>query len=222
MEYAKDAELGAQVHEKLRELGIETPAEFGRVADSEEEIREKFQGIMELMGLNLEDDSLQGTPSRVAKMFAREIFYGLDYGNFPKCTRVQNQMNYDEMVIERNILVRSSCEHHFVPFNGVAHVGYIPGDAVIGLSKLNRIVDFFSRRPQIQERLTAQIAETLKYVLNTSDVMVVVSCTHNCVKTRGVMDACSDTLTSKIGGIFTREKARAEFLSLINLPNPGS
>ena len=148
-------------------------------------------------------------------MYSDEVFYGLNYDHFPACTTVKNQMGYDQMVIERNIQVRSYCEHHFVAIDGLASIGYIPNEKVVGLSKLNRIVDFFSRRPQIQERLTAQVAETLKLVLGTNDVMVVMSCTHNCVRTRGIMDACSDTITSKIGGHFEKETARAEFLSLL-------
>lgn len=217
MNYRCDAELGLKVHKHLVSLGIETPCKFDRLSDSRDGIKEHFQVIMELMGLDLSDESLRDSPERVAKMFSNEVFYGLNYDNFPACTMVPNQMGYDQMVIERNIQVRSYCEHHFVAIDGVASIGYIPKQSVVGLSKLNRIVDFFSRRPQIQERLTAQVAETLKCVLDTPDVMVVMSCTHNCVRTRGIKDACSDTITSKIGGHFEKETARAEFLSLLNL-----
>lgn len=217
MKYRTDPELGKKVHEHLVSLGIETPCSFNKLSDRRECIQQHFSDIMEVMGLDLNDESLKKTPERVAKMFANEVFYGLDYENFPACTTVPNQMGYDQMVIERSIQVRSYCEHHFVAIDGGANVGYIPNQNVVGLSKLNRIVDFFSRRPQIQERLTAQVAETLKLVLDTPDVMVVMSCTHNCVRTRGIMDACSDTITSKIGGHFEKETARAEFLSLLKL-----
>ena len=216
MKYSTDPDLGQKVHEHLESLGIETPCKFDKLKSSRKGIEEHFRGIMELMGLDLNDESLKDSPNRFAKMYADEVFYGLDYENFPACTTVPNQMGYDQMVIERNIQVRSYCEHHFVAIDGLASVGYIPNEKVMGLSKLNRIVDFFSRRPQIQERLTAQVAEALKLVLGTNDVMVVMSCTHNCVRTRGIMDACSDTITSKIGGHFEKETARAEFLSLLD------
>jgi len=215
MKYSQDPKLGKKVHEHLLSLGIETPCKFDKLQNSRSGIESHFKSIMELMGLDLTDDSLEATPSRVAKMFSDEVFYGLNYDNFPACTTVENQMSYDQMVIERNIQVHSYCEHHFVAIDGLASIGYIPKAKVVGLSKLNRIVDFFSRRPQIQERLTAQVAETLKLVLGTNDVMVVMSCTHNCVRTRGIMDSCSDTITSKIGGHFEQETARAEFLSLL-------
>ena len=218
-----DPDLGIEVHEHLSSIGMETPAFFDLpVTDDEKiaQIRGLFGEIMEVMGLDLSDDSLRDTPSRVAKMFVHEIFYGLDYQNFPKATAVENKMGYDQMVIERNIEIKSCCEHHFVTIHGVAHIGYIPKDRVLGLSKLNRIADFFARRPQIQERMTAQIAETLKFILGTDDVIVVVSAVHHCVKSRGVEDSCSDTITSQVSGVFKdNPSAREEFLRLIDLPS---
>lgn len=217
-----DKNLGRQVHEHLVDLGIETPAFFDVNEDRDEKkryISEQFANIMTSLGLNLEDDSLQDTPNRIAKMYIDEIMYGLDYDWFPKCTAVENKMHYDQMVIERNIEVRSLCEHHFVTIHGVCHIGYIPNKSVLGLSKMNRVVDFFSRRPQIQERLTAQIAETLKFILKSDDVIVVVSGIHHCVRSRGVEDSCSDTVTSQVSGVFKEsQNARDEFLKLIDLP----
>jgi GTP cyclohydrolase I len=166
------------------------------------------------MGLNLEDDSLIDTPKRMAKMYINEIFYGLNYDNFPKATKVENKFKYDEMVLERNIVVNSTCEHHLLPIVGSAFVAYIPTKPVVGLSKLNRIVDFFARRPQVQERLTAQISEALKFLLQTEDVAVVIEAEHLCVKTRGVIDPCSDTITSSLSGKFRDPAMRAEFFAL--------
>jgi GTP cyclohydrolase I len=151
-------------------------------------------------------------------MWKNELFWGLDYNNFPKATVVENKMRYDEMVLERNITVQSMCEHHLLPILGGAHVAYIPKHKVLGLSKLNRIVDFFCRRPQIQERLTAQIFHTLTYLLETEDVAVCIAAEHLCVKIRGVEDSCSDTVTSQLGGVFkSRDMPRQEFFSLINV-----
>jgi GTP cyclohydrolase I len=157
------------------------------------------------------------SPSRVAKMYVNEIFWGLNPDNFPKCTAIENKMAYDEMVTVSDIKVMSNCEHHFVVIDGFAHVSYIPNKKVIGLSKINRIVDYFSRRPQVQERLTHQIFHTLCYILDTQDVAVVIDATHYCVKSRGIQDASSRTSTSKIGGQFKRNPAtHAEFFSQIN------
>jgi GTP cyclohydrolase I len=166
------------------------------------------------MGLDLSDDSLIETPKRVAKMYINEIFWGLDYDAFPKCTAVDNKMEYDEMVIERNVNVQSNCEHHFVVIDGLATVAYIPKNTVLGLSKLNRVVEYFSKRPQVQERLTEQVYYALQYILGTEDIAVVIDAQHYCVKSRGVEDINSRTVTSKIGGIFKRESSvRHEFLS---------
>jgi GTP cyclohydrolase I len=170
---------------------------------------------MNILGLDLTDDSLADTPNRVAKMYVNEIFYGLDYENFPKCTAVDNKMKYDEMVVEKNINVQSNCEHHFVVIDGVATVGYIPEDKVLGLSKMNRIVEYFAKRPQIQERLTSQIFHAMSYILGTENVAVTIDATHYCVKSRGVEDTGSSTVTSHLGGAFKTDPAlRQEFLAL--------
>ena len=175
-------------------------------------IEKAFEKIMQTLGLDLTNDSLEKSPSRVARMFVNEMFWGLNPAYFPKCTAVRNDMGYDSMVIEKNISVKSYCEHHFVLIGGVAHVAYIPNELVVGLSKLNRIVQYFSRRPQIQERLTHQVWASLAYILGTSDVAVVVTATHHCVKSRGVRDQHSSTTTSKLGGAFKTDQAvRAEF-----------
>lgn len=220
-----DADLGSKINEMLVEMGIETPMIQDPKAYGIEPgpayrktlIAAKVKEIMELLRLDLSDDSLCDTPDRVSKMFLNELFWGLDYGNFPKATVVDNKMNYNEMVMERTVNVQSTCEHHLLPILGNAWVAYIPNKKVLGLSKLNRIVEFFSRRPQIQERLTVQIHATLCYLLETADVAVVIAAEHMCVKTRGVEDACSDTVTSKMGGRFLDTALRAEFFSATNL-----
>lgn len=220
-----DYMVGKKVKEHLISLGIETPMRESifSSAQAKSSIQASVQDIMTTLGLDLFDDSLCDTPARVAKMFVNELFWGLDYDNFPKATVVSNKMGCDEMVLERRITVHSTCEHHLLPILGSAHVAYIPnaldkGGTVLGLSKLNRIVEFFSRRPQIQERLTLQIASTLKFLLETDNVAVCIDAEHLCVKTRGVEDACSDTVTSSLSGVFkSNASARAEFFSLINV-----
>jgi len=169
-----------------------------------EAIQSHFSSIMEILGLDLSHDSLYRTPYRVAKMYVKEIFKGLDDKNFPKMTYMENENNEssDSVILIRDITVKSFCEHHFLPFQGTAQVAYIPNDKLIGLSKINRIVDFFSRRPQIQERLTAQIADSLKKVLNTEDIAVIISAQHSCVTMRGIEDESSSTTTSKFLGRF--------------------
>jgi len=214
-----DPELGRRVHDHLVLNRVETPTVTNELTDAEktDRIEHHFRGIMEALGLDLEDDSLMDSPRRVAKMFVSEIFWGLDYDNFPKCTAVENKMRYDEMVVERNITVMSSCEHHFVVIDGNATVAYIPGQHVLGLSKLNRIVEYFAKRPQIQERLTEQIYFALQYILGTDDIAVVVDAIHYCVRSRGVEDHGSSTVTSKLGGRFRTDPAlRAEFMSIVN------
>ena len=214
-----DPDLGRRVHEHLVKMGVETPVEnngFSRT-DKIDLIEEHFKNIMNVMGLDLSDDSLMDTPKRVAKMYVNEIFWGLDYEAFPKCTAVDNKMKYDEMVIERNINVQSNCEHHFVVIDGVATVGYIPNERVLGLSKLNRVVEYFAKRPQIQERLTEQVYHALSYILDTENIGVIVDAQHYCVKSRGVEDTGSSTITSKLGGCFKNEPAvRAEFMNIVN------
>lgn len=214
-----DGVLGKKVNQYLREQKVETPLSSNTNVPSDENKIEMIEGhvqsIMDILGLDLSDDSLRDTPSRVAKMYVNEVFYGLETDNFPKITVVDNKFQYDEMVLEKGINVMSHCEHHFVSIIGKATVAYIPGDKVIGLSKMNRVVDYFARRPQVQERLTAQIFHTLRYVLGTDDVAVLIDADHHCVKCRGVGDTGSSTVTSKIGGVFKTEAAtRAEFMSL--------
>jgi GTP cyclohydrolase I len=212
-------ELGLKVHEHLVKMGVETPTLAAAMnidrKEKIEHIEEHFTHIMRLLGLDLTDDSLIETPKRVAKMYVNEIFWGLDYEAFPKCTTVDNKMKYNEMVCERNINVQSNCEHHFVVIDGLATVAYVPKDKVLGLSKINRIVEYFSKRPQIQERLTEQIFHTLQYILDTEDVAVMIDAQHYCVKSRGVEDTGSSTVTSRLGGGFKNDPAaRAEFYQI--------
>ena len=215
-----DPELGLQVHEYLVKMGVETPAISNTFSRSEkiEIIERKFKDIMETLGLDLSDDSLMETPKRVAKMYVSEIFYGLDYEAFPKCTAVDNKMKYNEMVVERNVNVQSNCEHHFVVIDGVATVAYVPKDKVLGLSKINRIVEYFAKRPQIQERLTEQIFHTLCFILETNDVAVLIDARHYCVRSRGVEDTGSSTVSSRLGGGFKSDPAaRAEFYQIARM-----
>lgn len=212
----ESAHLATKVQEHLCTNQIETPGAGWKAWNdvTRTAVAISFREIMETMNLDLKDDSLSGTPERVAKMFLHEIFYGLDYRNFPDVLSIQNKMHCDE-VITTTCQVRSMCEHHFVPFMGTAYIGYIPKDKVLGLSKFNRIVDFFSRRPQIQERLTEQVSASLQIVLETDDVAVVIKAEHFCVKLRGVQDTLSKTTTSKLQGRFRSvPELRAEFLSL--------
>lgn len=214
-----DAALGRAVHEHLVKAGVETPTVANNLSRTEkiDIIEDKFRDIMLTLGLDLNDDSLVETPKRVAKMYVQETLWGLDWEAFPKCTTVENKMNYDEMVIERNVNVQSQCEHHFVNIAGVATVAYIPKSKVLGLSKINRVVEYFSKRPQIQERLTEQIYFALQYILGTDDIAVMVNAEHYCVKSRGVEDTGSSTITSKLGGCFkTDDRVRAEFMSIAN------
>jgi GTP cyclohydrolase I len=217
-----DPELGLKIHQHLVDKGVETPvAPIHDFKDLDRKVKidlieRHFTSIMQVLGLDLSDDSLRETPKRVAKMYINEIFWGLDYEAFPKCTTVDNKMKYDEMVVERNINVQSNCEHHFVIIDGVATVAYIPNQKVLGLSKINRIVEYFSKRPQIQERLTEQIYYALQYVLETDNIAVVIDAQHFCVKSRGVEDVGSRTITSKLGGGFKDPSVRAEFMSIVN------
>jgi len=183
-------------------------------------IEKHFREIMNIMGLDLTDDSLQGTPRRVAKMFVQETFSGLNPANKPKPTLFDNRYQYNQMLVEKDITVHSTCEHHFVPIIGLAHVAYISSGKVIGLSKLNRIVQFYAKRPQVQERLTVQIANEFKQVLQTEDVAVVIDAKHLCVCTRGVNDTASSTVTVHYSGKFKEEAVRNEFLKHISTPSP--
>lgn len=214
-----DPELGQQIHNHLLIQGVETPRVESTLSYKEKVnlIESNFHNIMSILGLDLSDDSLMDTPRRVAKMFVGEIFWGLNYDAFPKCTTVENKMNYDEMVVERNINVQSNCEHHFVVIDGLATVAYIPKDKVLGLSKINRIVEYFSKRPQIQERLTEQVYYALQYILGTDNIAVVIDATHYCVRSRGVQDVRSSTVTSKLGGCFKNDVAvRTEFMNIVS------
>ena len=214
-----DPSLGQKVHEHLISVGVETPVIDNGLSRKEkiEKIQKHFDEIVTILGLDLKDDSLIDTPKRVAKMYVNEIFWGLDYDAFPKATVVENKMDYNEMIVERNISVQSNCEHHFVVIDGLATVAYVPEKNVLGLSKINRIVEYFCKRPQIQERLTEQIYHALSYILETDNVAVMIDAQHYCVKSRGVEDTGSSTITSRLGGNFKNyPEVRAEFLSLIS------
>ena len=215
-----DPALGLKVHEHLVKMGVETPTFETSIErkDKITEIQKSFSHIMQVLGLDLDDDSLRETPLRVAKMYVNEIFWGLDYEAFPKCTTVDNKMKYNEMVVERNVSVQSNCEHHFVIIDGLATVAYVPKEKVLGLSKINRIVEYFSKRPQIQERLTEQIFHALQFILETEDVAVMIDAQHYCVKSRGVEDTGSSTVTTRLGGGFKSDPAaRNEFLSIARM-----
>ena len=181
-------------------------------------IENHFHSIMLEMGMDMTDDSLKGTPHRVAKMFIQEIFSGLNPANKPKISVFDNSYNYDKMLVEANISFNSTCEHHFLPIVGKAHIGYVSSGKVIGLSKLNRIVDYYSRRPQVQERLIMQIFNELKTVLETDNVIVVMEATHLCVSSRGIKDESSYTSTIQYGGVFNEKENRNDFFNLIKQP----
>lgn len=180
-------------------------------------IEPHFRAIMEILGMDLRDDSLRGTPLRVAKMYVKELFQGLNPANMPSMTLFENKFQYNEMLVEKNINFYTNCEHHFVPFFGKAHVAYISSGKVIGLSKLNRLVEYFSKRPQVQERLTMQIGKALQTVLQTQDVAVMMDAKHLCVSSRGVKDDSSNTITSFFGGKYQDEKTKLEFLKYIEM-----
>lgn len=212
----KDEELG----DSHIMTSIETPLRPDAFEKSDEEkmksIETHFRAIMEELGLDLTDDSLRGTPHRFAKMYVKELFSGLDPRNKPKISVFDNKYNYDKILVEANMNINSACEHHFLPIRGLAHVGYVSTGKVIGLSKINRIVDYYSRRPQVQERLVIQIFNELKNVLETDDVIVVVNAEHLCVSSRGVKDTGSTTTTLEYGGIFEDIEKRKEFFTLLD------
>lgn len=217
-----DPVLGAKVQEHLENFGIHTPVDkeilFGTTPEQKvRDIEPHLEQVWALLGMDLSDDSLQDTPRRIAKMMVNELFWGLNPSMFPKCTAIENKMKYDEMLIEKNIKVMSACEHHGVTIDGKATVAYIPKGKVIGLSKLNRVVDYFSRRPQVQERLTAQITEALKVILETDDVAVSITARHYCVISRGIEDTGSSTTTNSLCGAFkTNHETRSEFLNVVS------
>jgi GTP cyclohydrolase I len=213
-----DSELSREallVRETLVRQGLETPMiETGLSAEERyDRIKGLMADVVETLGLDLSDDSLAETPHRIAKMYVHEIFSGLDYRHFPKLSLIENKMGADEMVKIRDIDLTSTCEHHFVTIDGTAKVAYIPKDRIIGLSKINRIVQFFGQRPQVQERLTRQILVALQALLGTEDVAVSIDATHYCVKARGIRDTNSQTSTTALGGCFRENiHTRAEFL----------
>ena len=200
----------------LERYGLETPMKASHLTRDEkyDRVKAAFADIADALGLDLSDDSLEETPHRIAKMYVDEIFSGLNYDNFPKISVIENKMHVEEMVKIDDISVISTCEHHFVTIDGKSRVAYIPGDKIIGLSKINRIVRFFSQRPQVQERLTQQIMVSLQTLLETDDVAVRIDAMHYCVKARGVMDAGSRTETTALGGAFkTDPQIRSQFLA---------
>ncbi|MGF1754697.1 GTP cyclohydrolase I FolE [Vibrio makurazakiensis] len=209
------SESAKLVKDALANRGLETPMNPNDVSREEkkERIEYHMREILSLLELDLSDDSLEETPSRIAKMYVDEVFSGLDYSNFPKITVIENKMNVSEMVRVKNITLTSTCEHHLVTIDGKAAIAYIPRGKIIGLSKINRIVRFFAQRPQVQERMTQQILVALQTLLETEDVAVTMDAVHYCVKSRGVMDATSETTTTALGGIFKSKPAtRHEFL----------
>ncbi len=200
--------------------GLQTPMKTDafRLSDEEKKTRIAilFEEIMDIMGLDLTDDSLKGTPERVAKMYIDEIFSGLNPANKPKVALFDNKYQYNQMLVEKNIIFYSNCEHHFVPIIGKAHVAYISSGKVIGLSKLNRIVQYYAKRPQVQERLTNQIAEELKSILDTEDIAVIIDAKHLCVSSRGIKDDTSATVTTYYGGRFDSAEKITELHNYIN------
>jgi len=200
---------------------VETPLRADAFEKTDEEkialIEPHFRAIMETLGMDLRDDSLRGTPLRVAKMYVKELFQGLNPANMPSMTLFENKFQYNEMLVEKNINFYTNCEHHFVPFFGKAHVAYISSGKVIGLSKLNRLVEYFSKRPQVQERLTMQVGKALQTVLQTQDVAVMMDAKHLCVSSRGVKDDSSNTITTFFGGKFQDDKTKMEFLKYVDI-----
>ena len=207
-----DNHIGTSSDTPLRNDAFKLSAE-----EKMELIKDNVRHIMETLGLDLTDDSLCGTPNRVAKMFVKEIFSGLDPKRKPSASTFENKYKYGEMLVEKNITVYSTCEHHLLPIVGKAHVAYISNGTVVGLSKMNRIVDYYAKRPQVQERLTIQIVKELQQVLNTQDVACVIDAKHLCVNSRGIRDIESSTVTSEMGGKFKEETTRREFLDFIKL-----
>ena len=226
----KETSLNSQENEKMmfEEMGeehmstaVDTPLRadaFEKDDDLKIELIEKhFREIMLILGLDLDDDSLRGTPHRVAKMYVKEIFKGLNPANKTKASLFENKYQYNQMLVDKHISFYSNCEHHFVPIIGKAHVAYISSGKVIGLSKLNRIVRYFAARPQVQERMTVQIANELKQILQTEDVAVVIDAKHLCVSSRGIKDETSSTVTSEFSGKFLDAQTRNEFLKYLEL-----
>ena len=216
-----DKELFDLIGDNHQMTSADTPlrpdAFFKTEEDKMATIENHFFSIMEEIGLDMTDDSLKGTPHRVAKMFIQEIFSGLNPANKPKISVFENSYNYDKMLVEANISFNSTCEHHFLPIIGKAHIGYVSSGKVIGLSKLNRIVDYYSRRPQVQERLIMQIFNDLNFVLETDDVIIVMEAKHLCVSSRGIKDESSFTSTIQYGGIFNEKEHGKDIFNLMQL-----
>jgi GTP cyclohydrolase I len=212
IEELNDDHFMTSIETPLREDAFELDDELKK-----ELIAKNFQEIMQVLGLDLTDDSLKDTPKRVAKMFVQEIFKGLDPKNKPSVSLFENKYNYNQMLVEKDINGNSTCEHHFLPIYGKAHVAYISSGKVIGLSKINRIVEYFSKRPQVQERLTIQVANELKSILETEDVAVVIDAKHMCVQSRGIEDISSSTVTSEYCGKFNDPAVRQEFLRYLDM-----
>jgi GTP cyclohydrolase I len=219
MEKENRLELEDLLGEQHIRTSYDTPLRIDAFDQSDEQkieaISGHFRQIMNILGLDLSDDSLKGTPGRVAKMYVKEIFSGLNPRNKPNLTLFENKYQYNQMLVEKNITVFSNCEHHFVPIIGKAHIAYVSSGMVIGLSKLNRIVQYYAQRPQVQERLTIQIANELKSVLETEDVAVVIDAAHLCVSSRGIKDTNSTTITAEYSGVFLEADRKKEFLSYI-------
>ena len=219
METVIEKELYDILGDNHQMTSAETPMRKDAFLKSDEEkmkvIENHFYEIMHEMGMDMTDDSLKGTPHRVAKMFIKEIFSGLNPAAKPKISVFENSYHYDKMLVEANISFNSTCEHHFLPIIGKAHIGYISSGKVIGLSKLNRIVDYYSRRPQVQERLIMQIFNELKSVLETENVIVVMEAKHVCVSSRGIKDESSFTSTIQYGGVFNEKENRNDFFNLL-------
>ena len=204
--------IATSTHNPVREDAFD-------ISDEEKitRIKKDVESILLTLGMDLTDDSLKGTPNRVAKMFVKEIFGGLNPNKKPSASTFDNKYKYGEMLVEKNIVVYSTCEHHLLPIYGRAHIAYISNGTVVGLSKMNRIVEFYAKRPQVQERLTIQIVKELQEVLNTEDVACVIDAKHMCVNSRGIKDIESSTVTSEFGGKFKEEKVKREFLDYIKL-----
>ena len=202
---------------------VETPLRSDAFDKSDDEkiknIQYHFGKIMDELGLDLTDDSLSGTPYRFAKMYVKELFYGLNPKNKPKISTFKNKYGYKKMLVEQNITVDSSCEHHFLPITGHAHIAYIPKNKVIGLSKINRLVDYYGHRPQVQERMSLQVLRDLQNALDTDDVIIMITAKHLCVSSRGIKDKDSFTTTIEYGGCFDQKSYRDEFLNIVNNQN---
>ncbi len=207
-----DNHIGSSAKTPLRKDAFELSNE-----EKIERISKSIKDVLETLGMDLTDDSLKGTPLRVAKAYVNELFGGLNPKNMPKLSTFNNNYQYGEMLVEKNIVVYSTCEHHLLPIVGRAHVAYISKGKVIGLSKMNRIVDYFAKRPQVQERLTMQVVQAMQKALGTDDVACVIDAKHLCVNSRGVKDITSSTVTAEFGGAFKNEKTKQEFLNYIQL-----